>query len=605
MPVPPRTGYVNISALVPSPQEQLLQAHGPIIPRSPANDHAVHAARKIHERYFDGLLRSHLTRMPEPNVIHFSPEKEATLRCHTASLLDQIRQLQAVKYTCTGYNLPLEFRICDLQAKINSSFWRLFRINDLPPEILTNIFRYVVWSTGIPLVGIRHRLWLTWVCRRWRAHALADLTMWNAIWIRDTPPYERSSAWLDRAGTAPLDIRINECDMAWNEEDKKDTHILADHMRVLLESVFLKLEQIRMLIIVVDTWCPAMVVLDMLRDVKYVGRAHSLQRFELHRTGTPWAWLVPSYNPIWQQNRIPLFGGHVPTLKYICLNGVSVDWNTAPFVNLTTLDLRRMPLEASPTLSKFRQMLLSSPRLWKLALDGCGPRIEPVNPTMRPVELSELTILVLGDFNLAYTLYVLSHIAAPNIRDLTLMNLTREDYWPLAVKMTSMFKQVRLLTMYTVEMGTILGRQKDVVKWIQSMPELCYLRIAQLVPSFLDLFLHDLAVYGLERPRDNTTEQPPGSSSRVDNVEGLDTGRILAAKLEVLEYQSMPTAVITSFGRARLTMGVPLKKIYVNSPWVPSVTPEGQKELGSIARLYITHPSASTPEEQEILGSQH
>src|SRR6202030_2282743 len=101
-------------------------------------------------------------------------------------------------------NDGLEVTYTELRVKRDMVYWRIFRINELPTEILANIFRYVVWSSPKPHVGVKFRLWITWVCRHWRRIAISDFTLWNAIWIRDVPPHEQSLTWFERAGTAPL-----------------------------------------------------------------------------------------------------------------------------------------------------------------------------------------------------------------------------------------------------------------------------------------------------------------------------------------------------------------------------------------------------------------
>jgi hypothetical protein len=58
---------------------------------------------------------------------------------------------------------------------------------------------------------------------------------------------------------------------------------------------------------------------------------------------------------------------------------------------------------------------------------------------------------------------------------------------------------------------------------------------------------------------------------------------------------------ILEFGRGRRTLGYPLRKIYVNGPWVSSITPEEQIDLRNICdSLYVAPLGSSTPEEAEI-----
>jgi hypothetical protein len=227
--------------------------------------------------------------------------------------------------------------------------------------------------------------------------------------------------------------------------------------------------------------------------------------------------------------------------------------------------------------------------MYKFTLDGCGPKLderELDHPA--PAVLPKLTILVLGDFKCAYANYVLSQISAPNVRDLTLMNLTGEDYTAMAVKMTGRFPDVQLLTLYTVHMGDLPQTRKHVITWLHSMPKLRYLRIAALKPHMLHIFSQDPRIYGV---RLNTPSPDPGMPV------------ILAPKLDILEYQNIDLNAVLAFGGGRRTIGVPLKKIYINSPFHYEIDQEGQTKLRSIAKLYIAPPGADTQEELEILAA--
>jgi hypothetical protein len=586
----------------------------------------------------DLALKSLLARVPEPSATD-PPLAADRLRERTTELNRQYLALQAQLTP----NSPRSFyqQAFHLRMQRNLLYWRVFRINDLPPEILANIFRYIVWSTAKPEVGVQYRLWLSAACRHWRNVALADSTLWNAIWFRDLPPYERSLTWFERAGDAPLDLRINERDANWN--NKEDEHkFTGEEMASLLDKLFTKLPQIRMFIVIVDTWPPALAVLDKLRTAGERGVPINMERFELHRAGRPYVWIGPGYEPDTHRNPIPLCGGKAPNLKYVCLNSIHVDWYKSPLANLTTLDLRRMALEVAPSLMKFRDMLKACPDLYKLALDGFGPKWEPREAiALPPIEFPKLVILVIGDFSLQYAFYVVAQIKAPNVRDLTMMNMTGEDYSHLIKMMTGRFPEVRLLTLYTIEVADSPEGKARFVRWLHSMPHMSYLRIAQIRRSMLDAFMLDPSRFAIPAPSTSTfveavaalppvSNAPPASSTTtfaeavaalppVSNAPAGSTPRtrnivvptsnpanprhqILCPKFDILEYQTIDTEHIVALGKGRRSLGIPLRKIYVNAPWTPNITDKEQEELRSIARLYITPTGANTPEEDELLS---
>lgn len=485
--------------------------------------------------------------------------------------------------------------IGDYKYQRNYTWWRTFRINDLPVEIFTNIIRYVVWSTSDSNEGVMYRWHLTWVCRRWRQLAITDQTLWSVVWMRDRAPYVRSQIWLDRAGSTPLDIRINERE----NESKFD----AKGMERLLNVLFPKLSQIRMLIVIIDTWEPALVLLRKLQRAGRMGIPIQMERFELHRAGRPYEWAGPGYEEKLAENPIIFCGGKAPQLKYLAINGVYIDWVRSPLSNLTTLDLRRLALDVSPTLECFRGILKGCPNLHKLALDGAGPMVEMATAArLKPVELPSVRIFVMGDFSLQYALYVLSQISLPNTRDLTMMNMTGEDYSPLITAMTGSFKDVRLLTLYTIDVAE--ASRGILVNWLRSMPLVGYLRTAQVKRHIFDAFLDDPTCIQLDDVSSDDSSSISSSSSSVSSLSTTSTTssrEVLCPKLETLEFQSVDSSTIIAFGEGRKALDLPLRKIYVNRPWVQRLEKPDVEALKSLSVLLVVSGANPTPEESLVV----
>lgn len=536
-----------------------------------------------------------LRKQPEPprDNSNFSRARRVMLDSLTRQMITHTEQGIAKGEALKASSPPdthalFDLQIGDIKYERNYMWWRLFRVNHLPPEIFTNIIRYVVWSTSDSAEGLMYRLHLTWVCKHWRRMTIADQTLWSVIWMRDRAPYLRSQVWLDRAGSTPLDIRINERDNEPRFDEKA--------MERLLNVVFPKLSQIRMLIVIIDTWAPALVLLRKLQRAGEMGIPINLERFELHRAGKPYVWAGPGFEAKLAMNPIVLCGGKAPRLKYLAINGVYVDWVRSPICNLTTLDLRRMALDVSPTLGNFRAILQACPNLHKLALDGAGPVVETEKAArLKPIELPTVRIFVMGDFSLQYALYVLSQISVPNTRDLTLMNMTGEDYSPLITAMTGIFKDVRLLTLYTVDVSDVSSSRKVMVKWLRSMPLVGYLRIAQVRRHIFDAFLDDPTSILLDA---SISCDDSSSDSSSDDCLSRE---VLCPKLQVLEFQSVEAGTIIAFGEGRKALHIPLQKIYVNRPWVPKLLKPEVEQLKSLGELLIVSGASPTPEESSVV----
>lgn len=477
------------------------------------------------------------------------------------------------------------------QLKRTTIYWRLFRFVNLPSEIISNIFHLVVWSTNHPSEGVKQRLYLTWVCRAWRRLMVEDPMIWNAIWFHDAPPYDRSWEWFERAGSARLDIRLNEVDPKWTsvQDHPKFT---AEQMSDMLDRLFTKLSQIRMLVIIVDNWPPALTALQKLQTAGNAGIPIDIERLEIHRSGVPYVWIGPGFDTQGHRDPAVLFGGQTRRLQYLCLSGIHIDFNDTPLSNLTTLDLRHIAIDSSPTLARFREILQNSPNLDKLTLDGCGPQPAERLLDHTPIELRNLKTFTLGSFNLPFACFILAQIHAPRVRDLTLMSMAGNDYMPLISMLTRKFKQVRILTMYNVELNMNPMGKQTFVRWLESMPEMGYARLARIKPEVLNMFAVN--------PRNYRMSLEGGSAAPPEAVS--PNRHVLCPKFQCMEVQALSAPAIAEFCRLRKGVGVPMKKLYLNSPWAQSLTHEHLKLLQQEATLYIAPIGASTEEESKLLS---
>lgn len=420
------------------------------------------------------------------------------------------------------------------------------------------------------------------------------MTLWSIVWFKDRYPYERSLTFVERAGTAPLDIRINERHEAWYKEHMNDLDdggedghpFTAEMMEEVMDKILPKIRSIRTLVIMVDTWRPALVVLSKLRECRFT--AERMERFELHRTGRPWLWVGPMPETRNRPPPLPFYNRRVlPRLTYACFNGLNIRWSVRQMSNLYVLDMRRMPIDNCPSFYDFRDMLKGCPQLSKLALDAAGPQWvfeEVVDIRLPPIDLPCLATLVIGDFTVLYAIYVLNTFTAKNLIDLTILNMVGYDYGPLIEHLTGRFPDVRVMTMYSVQLLDSIPNKRRMIKWLQSMPKIEVLKIAQLKKSLLQHFLEDANVW------EETTDLFAPRGPLVP----------LLPNLEILEYQSVAFDCVSHLVTGRKKIGAPLKRIYVILPWFNQMKVEEKNWLARMAQLFQLNPGMPNPEELQL-----
>lgn len=485
----------------------------------------------------------------------------------------------------------IEDRLVYERADLAVRYFRIFKINEMPPEILANIFRFVVWAVGSPQEGVNARLGVTHVCRYWRQVAVMDTTLWSAVWFRDQHPYTRSWTFLDRAQQTMLDIRIN---------DTPQNPMTDDQARVFMDRLVPKLSHTRMLIMLFQDWEPILTIMKRLYQAGRSGQPISLERFELHRSSKPFLWPGASFQPVGhQRTSYPLFGGaRLPNLTFFSANAVTFDWEKSVLSNLTTLDLRRIPIELSPNVDLFRRILQTSLHLEKLSLDGAGPSCQPSYRNIQgKIILGNLHTLVVANFTLQYASQIFSHIAAPNLNDLTLMNFMG-DYTQLWATLRGEFPRVRILTLYGVTCTVSPVGLRTFINFLSSMPDVAYLRMASVGLDVLQAFLYDTETYQID-PKFTTgltsffrmiplhDPHTPGTKQPV---------KVAIPRVAAVEVESLDVECLRRFVAARIVSGAPIYKIYIAGP-MPNFSLEGLGTLTKVVAVSMMQPGARTPEE--------
>jgi F-box-like len=543
---------------------------------------------QFEQRQILELIRS----LPDPKA--YNHEELLANRRQAAELRARISQYQhsLQRPIQQSHITALSGAICRLKVLL----WRMFPFNNLPVEIVVNIFRYAVWSTINSPEGVLLRFRLTWVCRRWRHIAVHDQTLWNTIWFKDVKlGYQRSKLYLERAGTATLDLRIEDDDKSRLAPGQS---MSGDDMNRILDILLKKSNQIRMLIVVVELWPPILVLLDRLH--RSSRSLQQLERIEIHRTGRPYRWDGPGYPLCDYQHALSLFNGQAQRINFICLNGIHLDWDRACLTNLTNLDLRRMPPDLGPSLERFRYMLESSPNLRKLSLDGAGPMV-PMNSAAHsypPVFLPRLESLVLGDFLVTYAIFYAGIIRAPKVREITVLNLVGEDHAQLFKVLTGKFPELLILALFGVKIRKAAENARIMVQWLLSIPKLKFMRMAGMEADLLDLFYID----GRFHIRNDTPLIPATEMTQAILANGSPIS--LCPELEAIEVQQIDMNSVVRFVSDRKKLEVPLRKLYIHHNFFESMSPDErailQKQNYEQNFADITAPMSLTPMEESI-----
>ncbi|KAH9044548.1 hypothetical protein EDB85DRAFT_2079995 [Lactarius pseudohatsudake] len=532
-----------------------------------------------------------LRSQPEPQT-RDSPEIISTNTENATRLKYHIAQILSYPELSTQPSLLADLAEATWRRKV--LLWRTFPFDSLPAEIIINIFRYAIWSTPSSFEGVLLRFRLTWVCQSWRHIVVNDQTLWNTIWFKDSKiGYSRSKLFFERAGTATLDLRIEDDDKTRVNPDQPMT---GETMHQIMDIITTKASQLRMLIVVVEMWPPVLVLLDRLH--KSSKSLRQLERVEIHRTGRPYRWDGPDFPLSDYHHALTLCNGHTSEVTSLCLNGLHLNWDKCLLANLTVLDLRRMPPDLGPSLNRFREMLKSSPGLKKLSLDGAGP-VLPTRVARRPlppVFLPRLESFILGDMPIAYAVFCAGIIHAPSVRELTLLNLGGDDHAPLLKALTDKFPELLILALYCLNVVITSQNARIVARWLLSMPKVKFLRVAGMETHMFSPFFAD----GRFHARDDIPLVP--SPEERAAIEATGPRIILCPNLEAIEVQHINTEVVIKFVNGRLEYGVPLKTLYIHCQWLQKMTDEDKRIFRMFGPNFVivTLPMTLTPDEELI-----
>ncbi|KZT75040.1 hypothetical protein DAEQUDRAFT_18240 [Daedalea quercina L-15889] len=537
---------------------------------------------RILERWDDdAVFRRYLQCQPEPTEVMEYGRIRARVKCVRARIRDLNILRKQIEPRQSSY---IDADLAKVLFRRKVLAWHMFLINQLPVELLVEIFRYVVLGTHVMRGEDTQKLRLTWVCRHFREVALADGVLWSRIVFTDPPPWTRSLTFFSRTGEAPIDLCVN--DITFPNIPALDRYQVA----ALVERFLTKARNIRSIVFSLTDWVCPWFVLRFLSEVPMP----RLEYFQLDRSWEPYLWSPAQFrNPVgWES--VALCAGAAPNLQKLFLNGISVNWDTVHTAKLRALDIRRLAPEASPTLQQFRA-LLQAPNLMKIYLHSAVPQFPEGQHLPEPIHMRNLRELRLGDMNCVSVQNILRSIHAPDIRILALYHMLGEDYTPLFELLTGRFPKVQVLTASALQIENNDVAKRHAIRWFDSMPDLRVLK-AESLPNAV-LFSCLLDDPWKHRDRDHPYMRGPPDPSDIDKM------NTLLPDLHTLVVDKVTAADLMWFTKERDMDGHPFSLVTVPEQIWKQWTPLQQSALAFLDKrlqLIFNHPHNVTKEEADI-----
>ena len=224
------------------------------------------------------------------------------------------------------------------------------------------------------------------------------------------------------------------------------------HMGIVISLLLPHLSRWRSIDILTDTWAPMYVALHQINTNITSFGAPLLESLTLMRCND-----FVSYSHEFQPREMKdpvflTFGADLstqsrtlnvlPRLRDLTLRGVHVDWSSLPHLlprasansetGLRTLELAYHSPEVRPTLTEFRQLLTSCPKLERIVINGSGPVVpDDITPgsdfpadDQNPISLPKLEAISLGYRSAHEGRKILELLDAPNVKVMTLEDAT-------------------------------------------------------------------------------------------------------------------------------------------------------------------------------------
>ena len=276
------------------------------------------------------------------------------------------------------------------------------------------------------------------ICKLWRNVALEMPSLWTAIRVFNTEchPYERVVAYLERSKSLPLDICLDHL----SREALWSPSVENDNLKALLTLLVPHLSRWASIQFGVTCYDHMYTFLKAVSDPS-VPPATRLQDLELFYSSD----VLGPQASLSEFPHLTLFGGFAPLLKIVVLMGVHIDWSqdwlrSAP--NLRKLCLSCHHMNVRPSWDTFSAILRGAPALETFDVSYSGPRDYPGEPLLLP-NLSELNLTTSPPQEV---ISLLGKLSTPALKTLTLdFGSELSDYSGLVTRLAGPATQAMLL----------------------------------------------------------------------------------------------------------------------------------------------------------------
>jgi len=250
------------------------------------------------------------------------------------------------------------------------------------------------------------------VCGPWRQVAKTTNALWTRIEYTLGQDIEKVRQWLERSGDNDIDIDINDANTrSWTIELEVEIMnavmvLLAPHVH-RWTSFMLYVSRKRLMELTLHSYLYAA-----------PGAPH-LRTLSLSYTTKPPPETL--FEPESIDSLGPLFGGHTPLLKSVCLCGVHIKWTSDPILKeLDHLRFANHEVDGHLPWEVFSQILKKSPRLRSLEIANSGPTENGHRWPDDRIVLSDLENLSLTAIDPQYCHSILDRMIMPSLRELEL-----------------------------------------------------------------------------------------------------------------------------------------------------------------------------------------
>lgn len=436
----------------------------------------------------------------EKSVLQSINEKISLLESQKSALQYELDQLNSELEVLQNRRASMESRIAPIWMLPNEVISYIFELGASDQEEQNDSSPRADEGSDAPDQP-DFQILMSHVSRHFRDVAIKTPTLWSTIHVLDLaePRLDYVKTCLERSGSLPFSICLD-CEDEDSEHHLRGSNPAIDQVMTFVKDNLYRLERfmarfrffesLHHVMRYLDKPAPQLRALE-LYDVDYE------QTFDEDTTFSPQSLRAP----------LVLFGGEVPKLTKLMLDGVHVAWSQCNFKNLTVLNLGYHNKDVRPTYQEFQAIIKDSPSLRELSLQGSAPLLsEEVTDSnlYTPFILDSLEKLRVSDISSDYSSTLISLLHAPNLKSLVLSELDTNDFSGLFDRIAgppALFPNMTSLKLVSIEASDAAA-----ARLLRAYPRLEWLGLYAFhgCPQWVSLL-----------------EQPEGQSSSTDPPEHL------------------------------------------------------------------------------------